>query len=74
MFTGSTSSQGVTALGLVLLLALHSRLARADATWLYPPSDGLTFYYKDVIAITYENNVSWTYLATSCILIRVCAA
>lgn len=57
------------AISLVLLL-LQSNDASAqasDATWLYPPKDGLTFYYQDTVNISYESTVSLPYLAIYCL-------
>lgn len=56
------------AIRLLLLLVFQSNHASAsDATWLYPPKDGLTFYYQDTVNISYESTVSLPYLAIYCL-------
>lgn len=63
------SRQTAIAVALCLLtLHLKQALAQAkDVTWLYPPKDGLTFYYQDTVDITYESNVSLPYLGIYCL-------
>lgn len=58
-----------TCIRLIVLLVLQSNHASAqasDATWLYPPKDGLTFYYQDTVNISYESAVALPYLAIYC--------
>lgn len=66
----SISCHRATAVALCLLI-LHSRQTLAtspaeEVTWLYPPQDGLTFYYQDTVNLTYESTVSLPYVGIYC--------
>lgn len=52
---------------LLVLLSNHALVQASDVTWLYPPEDGLTFYYQDTVNISYESTVALPYLAIYCL-------